>query len=165
MRFTAMELPDYSRLEENIGYRFADRQILANALRHRSYVHEHPEGLADNERMEFLGDAVLNLIVSHLLMERFPSLTEGDLSRVRAGLVNEDRLAAAAKSIHLGDHLMRGHGVDQGQFRHFQKHQTRTVLARVGGPGKQHVRIQKKAGFIGLGRGLIPFQRIPPAVF
>ncbi|MCF8028806.1 MAG: ribonuclease III [Desulfobacteraceae bacterium] len=105
-----MELPDYSQLEKNIGYPFADRQILATALRHRSYVHEHPEGLSDNERMEFLGDAVLNLIVSHILMERFPNLTEGELSRVRAGLVNEDRLAAAAKSIHLGDHLMLGKG-------------------------------------------------------
>ncbi|MCF8024511.1 MAG: ribonuclease III [Desulfobacteraceae bacterium] len=101
---------DYSFLENKTGYLFADRRILATALRHRSYVHEHPESGTDNERMEFLGDAVLNLIVSHILMERFPKLTEGELSRARAGLVNEDRLAAAARSIELGDHLLLGKG-------------------------------------------------------
>ncbi|MFP4649900.1 MAG: ribonuclease III [Desulfobacterales bacterium] len=111
--------PDFSVLEKKLGYRFTDGRIPAAALRHRSYVHEHPESGTDNERMEFLGDAVLNLIVSHILMERFPDLTEGQLSRARAGLVNEDRLAAAARSIELGDHLLLGKGEQRssGQYK------------------------------------------------
>lgn len=115
---------DYFSLEEKLGYRFADTRILATALRHRSYVHEHPESGTDNERMEFLGDAVLNLIVSHLLMERFPDLTEGELSRARAGLVNEDRLAAAARSIALGEYLLLG----RGEIRSSGKHK-KSILA------------------------------------
>lgn len=105
-----LENKDLSILEEKIGYRFSDSELLSTALRHRSYVHEHPRNGTDNERMEFLGDAVLNLIVSHILMVRFPKLTEGELSRTRAGLVNEDRLAAAAKSIDLGEYLLLGKG-------------------------------------------------------
>ncbi|MFW6081495.1 MAG: ribonuclease III [Desulfosalsimonas sp.] len=110
--------PDFSSLEEKLEYRFADTRVLAAALRHRSYVHEHPESGADNERMEFLGDAVLNLSVSHILMESFPDLTEGQLSRARAGLVNEDRLAAAARSIRLGDHLLLGKGEQRSSGQH-----------------------------------------------
>lgn len=105
-----MHTPDFSELETSLEYRFANRQTLATALRHRSFVHEQNGPMEDNERLEFLGDAVLNLIVSHLLMDRFPGLAEGDLSRVRAGLVNENRLAAAAKNIGLGRYLQLGKG-------------------------------------------------------
>ncbi|MCF8110994.1 MAG: ribonuclease III [Desulfobacteraceae bacterium] len=115
---TNLKNPDLSSLEEKLGYRFADRTLLATALRHRSYVHENPESSTDNERLEFLGDAVLNLIVSHILMELFPKLTEGELSRTRAGLVNEDRLAGAARSIRLGDYLMLGKGESRSNGRH-----------------------------------------------
>ncbi|MFP4194384.1 MAG: ribonuclease III [Desulfosalsimonas sp.] len=110
--------PDFSSLEEKLGYGFADQAILAAALRHRSYVHENPGSGTDNERMEFLGDAVLNLIVSHILMERFPKLTEGELSRTRAGLVNEERLAGAARSIQLSDYLLLGKGERRSNGRH-----------------------------------------------
>lgn len=115
---TNLKNPDFSSLEEKLEYRFADRTLLAAALRHRSYVHENPESGTDNERLEFLGDAVLNLIVSHILMELFPNLTEGELSRTRAGLVNEERLAGAASSIRLGDYLLLGKGESRSNGRH-----------------------------------------------
>jgi ribonuclease-3 len=110
----------FSEFETALEYRFANLEILATALRHRSFVHEQPGPVEDNERLEFLGDAVLNLIVSHLLMNRFPGLTEGDLSRVRSGLVNENRLAAAAKNIRLGRYLQLGKGeqLSRGQQKH-----------------------------------------------
>lgn len=115
---THLKNPDYSLLEKKTGYRFTDGTLLAAALRHRSYVHENPESGTDNERMEFLGDAVLNLIVSHILMKRFPDLSEGELSRARAGLVNEDRLAGAARSIELGAFLLLGKGEHRSNGRH-----------------------------------------------
>jgi len=101
------------RLESALNYQFKDPNRLTDALRHSSYVNEQPDdGVASNERLEFLGDAVLNLAVSHLLMQRFPQLTEGELSRTRAHLVNETRLAAIARQIDLGPHLLLGKGED-----------------------------------------------------
>ena len=102
---------DLSALMYRMGYRFNRRSLIEEALRHSSYVNEQPEsGLRDNERLEFLGDAVLNLIVGHLLMERFPDLNEGDLSRMRANLVNESQLADVARAINLGPHIKLGKG-------------------------------------------------------
>jgi ribonuclease III len=81
-------------------------------------VNEQPDsGLRDNERFEFLGDAVLNLIVGHILMERYPNLNEGDLSRIRANLVNESQLAIIARSIDLGTSIRLGKGEIQTQGR------------------------------------------------
>ncbi len=98
-------------IEEKLGYQFQSKALLAEALRHSSYVNEQPESdLRDNERFEFLGDAVLNLIVGHILMERYPHLKEGDLSRTRANLVNETQLATMARAINLGSHLQLGKG-------------------------------------------------------
>lgn len=98
-------------LERALGHRFRDRKRLAEALRHRSYVNENPpDGIPDNERLEFLGDAVLGLVVGHLLMRTRPELSEGDLSRTRATLVNEAQLAEMARSLELGDHLELGRG-------------------------------------------------------
>lgn len=94
-----------------LGYRFSESSLIEEALRHSSYVNEQGDGkMRDNERLEFLGDAVLNLVVGHLLMERFPELNEGDLSRVRASLVNESHLADIARSIDLGDNIHLGKG-------------------------------------------------------
>ena len=71
-------------LEKRIGYSFRNRQLLLNALLHRSYVNENPHlNLTDNERLEFLGDAALDLAISHLLVDRFPNYDEGKLSRRR----------------------------------------------------------------------------------
>ena len=98
-------------IEERLGYQFQSKELLAEALRHSSYVNEQPESdMRDNERFEFLGDAVLNLIVGHILMERYPHLKEGDLSRTRANLVNETQLATMARTINLGSHLKLGKG-------------------------------------------------------
>jgi ribonuclease-3 len=98
-------------IEQKLGYQFNSRDLLDEALRHSSYVNEQPDSeLRDNERFEFLGDAVLNLIVGHILMERYPDLKEGDLSRTRANLVNETQLAIMARSIDLGAGLLLGKG-------------------------------------------------------
>ena len=98
-------------IEQKLGYQFNSRDLLEEALRHSSYVNEQPDSeLRDNERFEFLGDAVLNLIVGHILMERYPDLKEGDLSRTRANLVNENHLAIMARSIDLGAGLLLGKG-------------------------------------------------------
>lgn len=103
-----------SAVETLLGYRFADRGLIDEALRHSSFVNEASERrLRDNERLEFLGDAVLNLVVGHILLRRFPNHTEGDLSRMRAGLVNETQLAELARRLDLGAHIQLGRGEAQ----------------------------------------------------
>jgi ribonuclease III len=107
-----MRVPE--SLQAALGHGFRQPKLLAEALRHRSYVNENPpDGLADNERLEFLGDAVLGLAVGHLLMDNRPDLSEGDLSRTRAGLVNETQLADIARSLEIGNHLQLGRGERQ----------------------------------------------------
>jgi ribonuclease-3 len=106
-----MDTANPLNIEQKLGYQFHARDLLDEALRHSSYVNEQPDSeLRDNERFEFLGDAVLNLIVGHILMERYPHLKEGDLSRTRANLVNETHLAVMARSIDLGAGLLLGKG-------------------------------------------------------
>ena len=100
-----------SVLETNIRYVFRNRDFLNQALRHSSFVNEHPDkGLESNERLEFLGDSVLNMVISHLLMKQFPDLNEGSLSKIRSGLVNESQLAMIARKIHLGGFIRLGRG-------------------------------------------------------
>ena len=109
---------NYNALEEQLSYHFSNQTLLEEALRHSSFVNEQPDStLTDNERLEFLGDAVLSLIVSDLLMQTFPDEKEGQLSRLRADLVNESRLAAIARSIGLGDFLSLGNGEIQSNGR------------------------------------------------
>ncbi len=97
--------------QERLGYRFRDQHLLYNALLHRSYVNENPHlQLPDNERLEFLGDAALDLAISHLLIKRFPDYNEGKLSRLRAGIVNEKQLALVAAERKLGAALHLGKG-------------------------------------------------------
>jgi ribonuclease-3 len=102
---------DTNTLQQTLRYRFADANLLEEALRHSSYVNEQldPE-MRDNERLEFLGDAVLNLVVGHLLMKAYPQLHEGELSRIRANLVNETQLSQIARSLKLGSYLLLGKG-------------------------------------------------------
>lgn len=99
------------RVEEALGYRFNDIGLLDNALTHRSFVNENP-GLArgDNERLEFLGDAVLELTISDMLMRRFPDHSEGQLSKMRASVVNERPLAELAGRYGIGESLLLGRG-------------------------------------------------------
>jgi ribonuclease-3 len=103
-----------SPIEELIHYSFRDKNLMEEALRHSSFVNEAPDaGLRDNERLEFLGDAVLNLVVGHILLTRFATLKEGDLSRMRANLVNEHQLAKLARSLNLGASIKLGKGEAQ----------------------------------------------------
>jgi ribonuclease-3 len=101
-----------SQLESRIGFTLPDRAVALAALTHKSYVNEHrdEEGLQDNERLEFLGDAVIDLAVSHRLMERFPGAREGDLSKMRAAVVDEQGLAEMARALGLGELLRLGRG-------------------------------------------------------
>lgn len=98
-------------LEAYIGYRFEDLGLLDNALTHRSFVNENSTSpCKDNERLEFLGDAVLELTVSDMLMKKFSDLAEGELSKLRASLVNEQPLAKLALSFRIGELLLLGKG-------------------------------------------------------
>lgn len=95
---------DRDRLQRDIGYRFSESRLLAQALTHRSY------GTPHNERLEFLGDSVLNCVVAVELFERFGALPEGDLSRLRAHLVRQQALHGLAQALGLGGYLQLGEG-------------------------------------------------------
>ena len=113
-----MEAKEPSGIEQQLQYEFKDKNLLQEALRHSSYVNEITDPhLRDNERLEFLGDAVLNLIVGHILMRCYPDLKEGDLSRSRANLVNESQLARTARSVNLGAYILLGKGEMQTRGR------------------------------------------------
>lgn len=101
---------DLGRLEAAVEYPFRERQLLTRALTHRSFANEHTDDLADNQRLEFLGDAVLGLIVAQELFRRFPTADEGFLSGVQASIVRESALREVADSIDLGRFLRLGKG-------------------------------------------------------
>ena len=101
-------------LETAIGYRFRNIQLLHNALTHSSYANERwHNSLLSNERLEFLGDSVLGMLVAEYLYRNFPDRPEGELTRMRADMVCEQTLAAAANKIGIGEHLMLGHGEER----------------------------------------------------
>ncbi len=101
-------------LSGRLGIALGDRGTALLALTHRSFVNERRgEGQGDNERLEFLGDAVVDLAVSHLLVDRFPAASEGELSKLRAAMVDEHGLAELARSIDLGGLLRLGRGEEQ----------------------------------------------------
>lgn len=97
-------------LSRRLGLPFANISLLARALTHRSYVNENPNSLEDNERLEFLGDAVLDFIVGAWVYNRFPEMPEGDLTKMRSAFVRNDQLAIFARSIDLGHALHLGRG-------------------------------------------------------
>lgn len=108
----------YAALEERLGHTFTDRTLCEAALTHKSWINEAPgAGRTDNERLEFLGDAVLALIVSDLLMRRFPDRAEGELSKTRAVIVSETGLSRTAQAIGLGQWIFLGRGEDQAGGR------------------------------------------------
>ena len=111
MALTKEEKKMFKELERKFGYSFKKRQYLRRALTHKSYSNEkHLPSTEHNERYEYLGDAVLELSISHMLMERFPDHPEGELSKLRAAIVNEAQLADMARSIGLGKYLYLGKG-------------------------------------------------------
>ena len=101
-------------LENAIGYRFQNLTLLQNALAHSSYANERwHDSLKSNERLEFLGDSVLGMVVAEYLYRNFPDRPEGELTRMRADMVCETSLAAIADKIGLGNHLLLGHGEER----------------------------------------------------
>lgn len=105
-------------LEAAIGHTFRDISLLENALTHSSYANEHyHNSLRSNERLEFLGDSILGMIVADHLYGHFPDRPEGELTRMRADMVCEQSLAVVAGRIRLGEYLMLGHGEEQGGGR------------------------------------------------
>ncbi len=101
-----------------LNYSFKNQELLSEAFRHPSYVYEKDDpGVSDNQRLEFLGDAVINLAISHLLMESFPEMKEGDLSKYRASLVSESGLHFIARELELGDYLLLGKGEERTNGR------------------------------------------------
>ncbi|MDO4261249.1 MAG: ribonuclease III [Eubacteriales bacterium] len=107
-----------TKLEEKIGYRFADKGLLRQAMSHSSYVNERHMGkLRSNERLEFLGDAVLELVTSEHLYRHFPQMPEGDATKMRASIVCEQTLAFCARAIPLGDYILLGRGEESSGGR------------------------------------------------
>jgi ribonuclease-3 len=111
-------LADLKALQKKLRIKFKNQALLEQSLVHSSYLNENPgitEG--DNERLEFLGDAVLGLIIAEELYKRFPQFSEGEMTRMRSSLVRQDALARLAKAIKLGDHLYLGKGEEGGGGR------------------------------------------------
>ena len=105
-------------LEAAIGYRFQNISLLQNALAHSSYANDRwHNSLMSNERLEFLGDSILGMTVADYLYRNVPDRPEGELTRMRADMVCEKTLAAVANRIGLGEHLLLGHGEEQGGGR------------------------------------------------
>ena len=105
-------------LQESIGYVFVDASLLLEALTHKSYSNEQPEGTTPcNERLEFLGDAVLDLVVSRFVFQRYPQAQEGELTRIRAEVVSEKGLAVVARRLQLGRYLLLGRGEERSGGR------------------------------------------------
>jgi ribonuclease-3 len=122
---STQEPSPYAILEEKLAYRFREAVLVETALTHRSWMNETQDGdRTDNERLEFLGDAVLALVSSDLLMRRFPEQPEGELSKARAAIVNEAGLARIAETLTLGQWIFLGRGEEQAGGR-----QKRSLLA------------------------------------
>ncbi|OGX30292.1 MAG: ribonuclease III [Omnitrophica WOR_2 bacterium RIFCSPLOWO2_12_FULL_51_24] len=111
-------LPELKKFERRIKYPFKNRQLLAQALIHRSYAYEHTEGkvlrqqgkVYDNERLEFLGDAVLGVAISDCIFRRFPDFLEGEMTRIRSALVSRSTLEGLARRLDLGEMILFGKG-------------------------------------------------------
>lgn len=104
-------------LARRLGLPFNDWLLLSRALTHRSYLNEHSEALEDNERLEFLGDAVLDFVVGAWLYNRYPEMPEGDLTRMRSALVYTEQLAEFAREVNLGGAMRLGRGEAQAGGR------------------------------------------------
>ena len=115
--FDLFETESSDHFAERLQLPFKDTFLLSRALTHRSYLNENKDAIEDNERLEFLGDAVLDFIVAEWLYHQYPEKPEGDLTRLRAALVYTDQLASFAKQINLGQALRLGRGEVQAGGR------------------------------------------------
>lgn len=109
---------ELEKLYNKINYQFNNPELLIKALRHSSYVNETDKGAENNERLEFLGDSVLSLAISHILMEKFPDAKEGKLSRLRAIIVSEKSLYRVAMRLGIGDMILLGKGEERSGGRY-----------------------------------------------
>ena len=126
-------MPDWSVLEECLGVRFKDSALLEEALTHSSYLNENPGfGIGSNERLEFLGDAALGLVVARQLYSDYPEEDEGRLTELRTHLVRRETLARAAARLGLGDYLLLGRGEDAAGGRRRPTNLARAYEALVG---------------------------------
>ena len=150
-------------LENRLGYRFRNRELLAEALNHSSHANEHRGGLGSNERLEFLGDSVLGFVSAEYLFRGHPDLPEGDLTRIRAALVCEQSLYEVARKLNLGAYLRLGRGEESGGGRtrtSILADATEAVFAAVyldGGIGSarkiiQHFILSREAAVVHAGR-------------
>ena len=116
----ADDFPPVEAVEDfagRLGLQFSNPLLLSRALTHSSYMNEHPEALEDNERLEFLGDAILDFVVGTWLYHRFPEMNEGDLTRMRAALVKTEQLAEFGREINIGAPLRLGRGEEENGGR------------------------------------------------
>jgi len=112
-------MPELRALRESLGYQFEDLSLLRRALTHPSYVNEHPEQERDNQRLEFLGDAVIDFVAAAWVYRAFSDFAEGRMTRLRAALVRTETLARLAKDVGIGAALLLGHGEEEagGRYR------------------------------------------------
>ncbi|MBC8262746.1 MAG: ribonuclease 3, partial [Anaerolineales bacterium] len=121
------------QLEKTLGITFNDKSLLQRALTHRSYINENPDHpLSDNERLEFLGDAVLDFLTAKYLYNRFPEMAEGQLTSLRAALVKRETLAHFATVLNLGPYLLLSRGEAESGGRKRQALLCATFEALVG---------------------------------
>lgn len=140
-------MSELARLKETLNVQMVDDELLLRALTHRSYLNENPdETLQDNERLEFLGDAVVDFVVGAYLYHRFPEMNEGELTSLRAALVRTKTLAAFARQLDLGNYLRLGYGEEESGGRQ------RTPLLCAA--------FEAVVGAIYLDQGLLPVQRL-----
>jgi ribonuclease-3 len=126
-------LSDLNALQATLGVNFKDESLLQQALVHRSYLNENPAlHLVSNERLEFLGDAVLGFVVANELYSRFPDFSEGELTKLRAALVRGETLTRIALSLQLGDYLYLGHGEEESGGRSRSRNLSCTLEAVIG---------------------------------
>src|SRR3989344_2212415 len=114
--------PDFSKFEQAVDITFQNKVLLKQAFTHRSYINENRDvGLEHNERLEFLGDAVLELSITDFLYRKYPEDNEGELTSYRAALVNANIIADAARALGMNDYMLlsRGEAKDQGKGRHY----------------------------------------------
>ena len=112
MDFSDTRMQQLNSLQDQIKFKFSDIKLLNKALTHRSYANENSKTLMHNARLEFLGDSVLDILVSDYLVHKYNEFAEGTLSKIRAAVVNETCLAKLAKNIKLGNYLLLGRGED-----------------------------------------------------
>ncbi|MBA3732909.1 ribonuclease III [Patescibacteria group bacterium] len=115
-------MPDFAEFEKKAEVTFKDKDVLKQAFVHRSYINENKQsGLSHNERLEFLGDAVLELVITDFLYNKYTDKTEGDLTAYRSALVNADTCASIAVNLNMGDYLLlsKGESKDVGRARQY----------------------------------------------